>query len=142
MQPIYEREIDRERERACAVKLQASGYITAPTVTTSKWDITMFTGDGRMDAVVEFKWRRKRYPTLKIDKSKIDGVINVAKSFNVRPILVIQWKDFGYFYWHCHQDSLTSPMTRTEPRGIAGEVMEAADRCYEIPVSEFEELSC
>lgn len=108
------------------------------TDTAVHWDVSLFINGG-LHALVEFKRRtRTSYPTLAIDVSKIDALVETSMFLKVTPLLVIKREDVGgYWGWICHKGMPKGKMKRIKIRGVPGETKEKADDVYHIPYVEF-----
>jgi len=134
---IYESENDRRYQDRCQWVLEYAGFEVKQSSTTMPWDMSL-KRNGQPYAIVEYKTRHELYPTLKIDKDKIDSLIDLSEKHKVKPILIVHWpKIGGYWAWVCNRNAKVSLIKRMKPRGIAGEAPEAVDVCYSIPRSEF-----
>ena len=86
-------------------------------------------------AHVECKWRKQQYHTLKIDKAKIDKLVEVADSEKLVAVLLVYWErkeEFGFVSAHVAQNAAKDVIQRREMRDPNDR-----DVCYDIPLKWF-----
>lgn len=139
--PTYYTEADGKIENLVRERLSAMGWGVNLTDVSSRWDIEAYKGG--ISLVIEVKRRFMdwgRYPTIFIDKSKVDAMRRRSIELNGQSILVIVPNDMiprfvslGYVSaWRTN---------RADVRPERGDRSDQGDLKYEIPVEEFRPLS-
>lgn len=138
--PTYHSEIDAHTERQIAEYLTRMGWQTRLMDVSCRWDIEASKEDKRL--VVEVKRRNMtwgQYPTVFVDKAKVDAMTKRASELLGLPILVILPNDMTPRFVHL----VPTGDWGTNVIDVRPERQDQSDRGdlkYEIPIEEFSVL--
>lgn len=135
---------DRKHKARIGSLLEQLGFWVEFMPEDCQHNYLLYNRTGNCLAVAATKYRttpRLRYPTLEIDKEKIDHLLEVAEVSGVRPLLIVEWAGDGVWTWRCHYGCQQSSFVRHKKRSYATAVVDAADPSYLIPVTEFKKVS-
>jgi Holliday junction resolvase len=135
--PTYETQRDRANEERMVWQLELRGFtatLSRPATRTHRprWDIAIRL-NGEPYALAEYKFRKRQYQTLDIDKDKIDCLMATAAEHSVKPVLIIEWagRD-GPWIWNCVPGMEVGVLKRE--RGNRGDPPTVV---YKIPINQF-----
>jgi len=133
---VYETDKDRANQDRLHRRLEAFGYQVRQSSTMGAVDFAIYL-QGKLHAVCEYKHRRTRYPTLKIDQHKIDGLIAIGARCKVKPMLIISFGEpDNYHYWEASGGWPVEPFKRR-----VGARREEPFPAYVIPTDKFKPLN-
>lgn len=134
---LYVTPEDRAKELAMIEHFtETSGLLyRIPHDPCAPMDATIVSNSNIDIAHVECKWRTRQYATLKIDRSKVDKLVEQADAQKLLAVLLIYWEDkreLGFLSAHVAQGAPTDIIQRRNMRDRNDK-----DTAYDIPIKWF-----